>query len=213
MERGTPQSVEPRSIALDLPSAVAEGQAADLGQSLGEYRILREVGRGGMGIVYEAEHSAAAPRTGWRLKVINPRFRSEAAVSGGSRGRPGRRPGCTIPTLCPSLISASTRVLRITQCSSSRVLASTRCWTIFDDSGNQPSRRTTSSAADLQAARPSKSPRFRKRSRRAGSTRAGLRKTSDHCVEVLSDVAAPEEQLDGRRAQARGWGLAARRTG
>ncbi len=46
-------------------------------QRLGEYTLLRELGRGGMGIVYEAEHVSLKSRMA--LKVMHPRFRADRA--------------------------------------------------------------------------------------------------------------------------------------
>ena len=42
-------------------------------QRLGDYTLLRELGQGGMGIVYEAEHESLKSRVA--LKVMHPRFR------------------------------------------------------------------------------------------------------------------------------------------
>jgi hypothetical protein len=44
-------------------------------ERLGDYRILRVVGAGGMGIVYEAEHESLKSRMA--LKVMHPRFRGD----------------------------------------------------------------------------------------------------------------------------------------
>ena len=43
--------------------------------SLGDYHLLRELGHGGMGIVYEAEHESLQSRVA--LKVMHGRFRTE----------------------------------------------------------------------------------------------------------------------------------------
>ena len=40
------------------------------GKTLGKYRILRELGRGGMGIVYEAEHGQVRHRVA--IKILDP---------------------------------------------------------------------------------------------------------------------------------------------
>ncbi len=47
----------------------------DRPRRLGDYTLLRELGRGGMGIVYEAEHESLKSRMA--LKVMHPRFRAD----------------------------------------------------------------------------------------------------------------------------------------
>ena len=50
----------------------AEGASPE---RLGDYTILRRIGGGGMGVVYEAEHESLKSRVA--LKVIHPRFRAD----------------------------------------------------------------------------------------------------------------------------------------
>ena len=65
------------------------GPAAGIPQQLGEYRILREVGRGGMGVVYEAEQLSLGRHVALKVlpahAVLTPhllsRFQNEARVA------------------------------------------------------------------------------------------------------------------------------------
>ncbi len=61
-----PRADEDRPAARTLPSHP---------ERLGDYQILRVIGEGGMGVVYEAEHESLKNRVA--LKVMHPRFRAD----------------------------------------------------------------------------------------------------------------------------------------
>lgn len=74
------------------PATITEGQnAAPEQQQIGDYRLVREIGRGGMGVVYEAEEHSLSRRVA--LKVLPfaavldqrqiTRFRNEAQAAAG----------------------------------------------------------------------------------------------------------------------------------
>ena len=62
------------SITGDRTDSVGSG-SGNLPDSLGDYKIIRELGGGGMGVVYEAEHASLKSRVA--LKVMHPRFRTD----------------------------------------------------------------------------------------------------------------------------------------
>ncbi len=66
--------VEPAEPPVDRPAPAPE-TARPHPERLGDYRILRVIGVGGMGIVYEAEHESLKNRVA--LKVMHPRFRTD----------------------------------------------------------------------------------------------------------------------------------------
>ncbi len=71
-EKGTPA----RSVSSDVHSEVPVGA---LVSKIGPYRIIKEIGRGGMGLVYLAEQ--VKPKRQVALKVIRPSYRASKGVS------------------------------------------------------------------------------------------------------------------------------------
>src|SRR5262249_26172233 len=73
-------------------AALCAGGAEEVrGETLGDFRIVREVGRGGMGIVYEAEQLSLGRRVALKVlpfaATMDPRhlqrFKNEAQAAGG----------------------------------------------------------------------------------------------------------------------------------
>ena len=59
-----------------VPAASGSGRGDRSPDALGDFVITRWIGGGGMGVVYEAEHSSLKSRVA--LKVMHPRFRADA---------------------------------------------------------------------------------------------------------------------------------------
>ena len=84
----------------------------------GDFRIIREIGRGGMGIVYEAEQVALGRRVA--LKVLPLATAMDPRRSSDSSSRPRSPAGCSIRGSCPSTRWANATTYPSTRCSSSR---------------------------------------------------------------------------------------------
>ena len=68
---------KPSPAELPGSTAVDRGDLGAGGDRLGDYRILRSIGGGGMGMVYEAERESLKCRVA--LKVMHPEYRSSAS--------------------------------------------------------------------------------------------------------------------------------------
>ena len=76
IERLKPRRDEPAGATVEFQTGPHQDVTAQPVRSLGEYNIMREIGHGGMGIVYEAEHRSLKNRVA--LKVMHPRFRTDS---------------------------------------------------------------------------------------------------------------------------------------
>ena len=98
---------------------------------LGEYQIIKEVGRGGMGIVFEAQHTTMRRRVA--LKVLpkssteKPNHLSRFLTEARSAGQTS-----STPTSFPFLISVKIKGCITTQCNSSTGTISMGLSMIFD---------------------------------------------------------------------------------
>jgi serine/threonine protein kinase len=76
-----------------------------IGQLFGSFRLLRRLGEGGMGTVYEATHTIIGYRAA--VKVLHPHFTSNREYSAAFSTRPRPSTSSSIPGLSRSLTSVS----------------------------------------------------------------------------------------------------------
>ena len=62
------------------PAATARSRRGDSGDTLGPYRIVEEIGRGGMGVVYRARRDDEDFTQQVAIKLIEPAMRSEEVL-------------------------------------------------------------------------------------------------------------------------------------
>ena len=108
-----------RNIADDHPVCAPEfSHRSDHLPQFGDYRVIRQVGRGGMGIVYEAEQQSLKRRVALKVlplaAAIDPRQLRRFQVE-------AKRPrSCTTPISCPCTRSAAKGACTFMRCSTSK---------------------------------------------------------------------------------------------
>ncbi|MGI8981418.1 MAG: hypothetical protein ACR2FY_19500 [Pirellulaceae bacterium] len=96
--------------------AECASEVASLGK-LGDYRIVREIGRGGMGIVYEAVQESLGRQVA--LKVLPKQLMGDSSRQARFEREARAAPGCTIRTSCRCLAWGPRTACTTTPCSTS----------------------------------------------------------------------------------------------
>ncbi len=106
---------------LHQPTTTADATGDfSLPPALGDYRMVREIGRGGMGVVYEAEQiSLARPARRGQGPALRGCGRRQTAATFQNRS-PGRGSSCTTRTSYRFTQSAANEASTITPCNSLR---------------------------------------------------------------------------------------------
>ncbi len=86
-------------------------------EQLGDYRIIREIGRGGMGIVYEAEQQSLGRHVA--VKVFSRDTLGDSRHLHRFERERARQPACTTPTSCQCLAWGSRTDCHTMSCNTS----------------------------------------------------------------------------------------------